>query len=105
MQHPSTQVRQYSSNSENLRYDAEHDTLTTREHGWIDDDYDDFPSEQVADRPTAHDHVRRLDDGLIWEPHTAYSLYETEDPLTYGAERGYCRPPPPGRGSTRRDRF
>jgi hypothetical protein len=115
MQQPDIGSQGPSPNDKKARPEPAHDTDTTREHGWVDDDYDDFPSEHevleqkepghsdddddddrrghtLSDvRGMAHDHVRRLDDGLIWEV-SSYTPYETEDPFTYGAERGYAQP-------------
>ena len=111
MQQPDVETSASFRYNETSPANERHDTQTTREHGWVDDDYEEHPSEH-AERVTATDHVRRADDGHpIWEPHSSYSPYETEDPFTYGAERGYAqrpsrdRSPPQGRGSTRRDRF
>ncbi|MDP2340806.1 MAG: hypothetical protein Q8O67_07610 [Deltaproteobacteria bacterium] len=112
MQYPDLETQRHSPNDDNAR--ELHDTSTTREHGWVDDDWEDFASEDHYDdhpaapisddpRPVAHDHVRRLDDGHIFEPRASYTPYETEDPFTYGAERGYASSA--GRGPGRRDRF
>ncbi len=119
MQYPSSETPGIFPNPEMGLRDESHDTRTTREHGWVDDDEDLGAPPEGKEAPTEHerrgggtrradDQVRRLDDGhLVWEPHASYSLYETEDPFTYGAERGYAlhslrdRAPARSRSSTR----